>query len=159
MSICLRYHRNQEDARHVLNKAFFQILKNIGSYNLENSFEGWIKRIMVNTIINEYRSTKSYKSLLKPIDFQEEHVYLNEWEYDHLNDQIAVDALLELINQLPENEKQVLNLYAIDGYTHKEIGQLLSIPEGTSKWLLSNARKRLKKQLEKSVDMRKTMWS
>lgn len=149
MSICLRYTRDKDTASAMLNTGFMKILSNLEKYNLAIPFKVWIRKIMVNTLIDEYRKLKREK---------EKVTYVEEY-YDSSNFSEANEALsrincrqiYELINQLPEATKQVFNLFVIDGYAHKEIADMLGISEGTSKWHLNAARQKLKAQIEKKV--------
>lgn len=149
MSICLRYIKDKDMASEVLNTGFLKILTNLEKYNLAIPFKVWIRKIMVNTLIDEYRKTKREK---ERITYVEE--YYDSSDYSETNEalsRINCEQIYELIGQLPEATKQVFNLYVIDGYAHKEIGEMLGISEGTSKWHLSNARQKLKEQLEKNI--------
>lgn len=151
MSIAIRYHKNEEDALHVLNLAFYKILTKLDQFNLENSFKAWCRTIILNTIISEFRKHKEYIQTMAPTDFVMEEGNLQDWEFDEINDQIDASYLRAKMEELGEPQKTILNLYAVDGYSHKEISNLLKIPEGTSKWHLSQARKKLKDLLTKSI--------
>jgi len=150
MGICMRYYNNEDDALNALNKGFYRILTKLKQHDQTKSFGAWSKRVMITTILNELKSQKQYLSVHRPMP-----VNGSETEFgvtiDYINNQIDVDAIIELIHALPEKERDILNLYAIDGYNHKEISQLLSIPEGTSKWLLSSARKKMAHSIAKMV--------
>lgn len=149
MPVCFRYHNNEEDARSSLNLGFMKILKGLESVDEELNFPAWSKRIMVNTLIDEYRKKKNYQSKVSTKETE------RELDVDALpseNDAevaFGYDNLIKLISQLPEISGKVFNLYVIDGYNHKEIGEMLGISEGTSKWHLSTARKTLREKLEK----------
>lgn len=150
MGICMRYHNNKNDALNSLNKGFYRILTKLDQHDQTKSFEGWAKRVMVTTLLNELKQSKKWNEHISTVDFD----LLNNQsslEFDHINEQIDSNAILDLIHKLPEKEKEIINLYAIDGYNHKEISELLDIPEGTSKWLLSNARKRLAQKMSNLI--------
>ena len=143
MGICSRYYQNREDAVAVLNLGFLKVLTNLKKKRPEVPFKAWISRIMINTIIDEYRKTRAYKERMSPVDFSEPH---EEPEVSHFNEgEINLDAgdIERLLLQLPPTTRQVFNLFAIDGYSHKEIADLLRMSEGTSKWHVANARKQL----------------
>ena len=145
MSICLRYTRDRDTASELLNVGFLKILSNLEKYNLAIPFKVWIRKIMVNTLIDEYRKNKKEKERLTYVE-----EYYDSSDYAEANEAISkIDCqqIYELINLLPEATKQVFNLYVIDGYTHKEIGDMLGISEGTSKWHLNAARQKLKEQI------------
>jgi len=150
MSICLRYTRDKDMASETLNIGFMKILKNLEKYNLAIPFKVWIRKIMVNTLIDEYRKHKREK---EKVTYVEE--YYDSSDYSETNEAISkIDCqqIYDLINKLPEAAKQVFNLFVIDGYSHKEIGDMLGISEGTSKWHLNSARQKLKEQIiEKNI--------
>ncbi len=149
MSICLRYSRDKDSASEMLNSGFLKILNNLSSYKPEIPFKAWIRRIMVNTLIDEYRKNKRAK---EKVTYVEE--YYDNSDFSEVNEalsRINYNQIVEHINRLPEATKKVFNLFAIDGYSHKEIGVLLQISEGTSKWHLNAARQKLKEYLENSV--------
>lgn len=152
MSVCVRYYKHQEDSNSALNKAFLRIVQNLDKYNTNAPWDRWIKRIMINTIINEYKSNKRREELLTTTDYNESYVFDN-MSYNDIVESINVDHIKSLIHQLPDTQKQVFNMYAIDGYTHKEISEMLQIPVGTSKWVLSEARKKLKQKVEASMNI------
>jgi RNA polymerase sigma-70 factor (ECF subfamily) len=154
MTVCMRYYRNKEEAGPILNKAFLQITKNLDKYNEEKPFIPWIKRIMIHTIINEYHATKRAKSVFVATDFSASPIDFDGYSFNEVFEQIDVAHIRSLIHQLPDLQKQVFNLYAVDGYTHKEIAELLTVPVGTSKWLLSEARKKLKVWVMNSMQIK-----
>tara|TARA_R110002072_G_scaffold121230_14_gene254731 strand:+ start:245 stop:805 length:561 start_codon:yes stop_codon:yes gene_type:complete len=142
LSVCLRYEKNKEDAEFLLNKAFYKILKNLDKYSEHVPFEAWIRRITINTVIDEYRKNK--KDI---VDYVEEPMNIapnKAVDYNEADQKYDAEDLQNLIDQLPPISKKVFNLYVIDGYNHKEIAEKLSMSEGTSKWHLSSARKKLK---------------
>lgn len=149
MSICIRYTRNQDQAKEYLNIGFLKILSNLEKYKEEVPFKAWIRKIMVNTLIDEYRKHKKQSEV---IDFVED--YYDNSDYAEMNsalDRINTGEIHKLIAQLPPMAQQVFNLFVVDGYSHKEIGELLNIEEGTSKWHLNSARQKLKDMLEQIV--------
>lgn len=152
MSICLRYNKDKDTASEILNMGFLKILKNISIYKPEIPFKVWIRRIMVNTLIDEYRKQKREKERVTYVD-----EYYDSSDYADVNDalsNISCKQIYEEINKLPQATKQVFNLYIIDGYSHKEVGELLGISEGTSKWHLNSAREKLKEQIGKNILIR-----
>ncbi|PBQ34470.1 RNA polymerase subunit sigma-70 [Sphingobacteriaceae bacterium] len=149
MSICMRYSKDKDTASESLNMGFLKILKNLGTYKPEIPFKAWIRRVMVNTLIDEYRKNKRER---EKVTYVEE--YYDSADFSDVNEalsRINYNQLLTQINLLPEATKKVFNLFAIDGYSHKEIGELLSISVGTSKWHLNAARQKLKEYIENSV--------
>lgn len=149
MSICMRYSRDKDTASESLNMGFLKVLKNLSTYKAEVPFKAWIRRIMVNTLIDEYRKHKRER---EKVTYVEE--YYDTSDFSEVNEalsRINYNQLLSQINLLPEATKKVFNLFAIDGYSHKEIGEMLTISEGTSKWHLNAARQKLKEYIENSV--------
>lgn len=145
MAICLRYESDRDEAREMMNMGFFKILTNLKRYQLETSFKAWIHKIMVNTLIDEYRKNKIHKDNLKYVeDYEELH------ENTDMNSALVkmdVDQIHALIVKLPPVSQKVFNMYAIDGFSHKEISQALGISEGTSRWHLNFSRQRLQEMI------------
>ncbi|WP_317896902.1 RNA polymerase sigma factor [Aurantibacillus circumpalustris] len=149
MSICMRYSRDKDIASESLNMGFLKILKNLTSYKPEVPFKSWIRRVMVNTLIDEYRKNKKERERITYVEN-----YYDNSDFSDVNEalsRINYKQILVQINLLPEATKKVFNLFAIDGYSHKEIGEMLGISEGTSKWHLNAARQKLKEYIENSV--------
>lgn len=149
MGICMRYSKDKDSASETLNMGFLKILKNLASYKSEIPFKSWIRRVMVNTLIDEYRKNKRER---EKVTYVQE--YYDNADFSDVNEalsRINYNQLLVQINLLPEATKKVFNLFAIDGYSHKEIGEMLMISEGTSKWHLNAARQKLKEYIENSV--------
>ncbi len=150
MAICLRYERNKEDAEFLLNKAFLKILTNLESYSPKVPFEAWIRRITINTAIDEYRKAQRSK-----VDYVEEPMQLaalSEMDYNEADKRFDAEELIALVQKLPPVSQKVFNLYIIDGYNHKEIAEQLGMSEGTSKWHLSSARKKLQEMMRQKMD-------
>ncbi|QXP65252.1 RNA polymerase sigma factor [Polaribacter sp. R2A056_3_33] len=142
-AVCLKYSSNYQDAEDNLQDSFMTIFEKIKQYNHKGSFEGWLKRVTVNTVLQKYR----VKSPLKNVsDFSDE--LETEEEFNIEDTAFNVDVLLGFIQQLPDQYRLVFNLYVLDDYAHKDIAEMLGISVGTSKSNLSRARKILKDQLE-----------
>lgn len=142
-AVCLQYSGNTEEARDVLQEGFIKIFENLSRFSHEGSFEGWMRRIIVNTALEKYRS-RYYLSRVDDID------EVREPEADPENNDFAGLAAFDLLNmimELPPKYRMVFNLYAIEGYSHKEIGEMVGISEGTSKSNLSRAREILQKKV------------
>lgn len=142
MGVCLRYTRYPEDAQDILQDGFVKVFAKIETYTASGSLEGWIRRIMVNTALEWLRRNKALQNSLDVDDLQVVHLGHN----DVAAETHAAD-LLEVIKKLPVGYRSVFNLYAIDGYSHKEIGEMLGISEGTSKSQYARARGLLQKML------------
>lgn len=142
-AVCLQYSGNTEEARDVLQEGFIKIFENLSHYSHEGSFEGWMRRIIVNTALEKYRN-RYYLSRVDDIDEVDEPAAGPD-----TSDFAGLETydLLNMIMQLPPKYRMVFNLYAIEGYSHKEIGSMLNISEGTSKSNLSRARDILQKKV------------
>ncbi|WP_405611668.1 RNA polymerase sigma factor [Polaribacter sp. Asnod1-A03] len=141
-AVCLKYSRNYQDAEDNLQDSFITIFNKIDQYKSKGSFEGWLKRITINTALQKYRE-KSPLQVVKEYEDEQE-----EPDIDLENTTISVDVLLKFIQELPDRYRLVFNLYVLDNFSHKEISKMLEISEGTSKSNLSRARKILKDKLE-----------
>ena len=133
--ICLRYTKTNTDAEEVLQEGFIKIFNSLVKYEGKGSFEGWMKRVMVYTAIDLHRKKKpEYLS-------KNEEEEITEITEDYIEESMDADTIMEIMHQLPDGYKVVLNLYAVEGFTHKEIAQELNISIGTSKSKLAKARK------------------
>lgn len=141
-SICLKYSPNYADAEDTLQDSFIVIFDKVGQYSGKGSFEGWLKRVTINTALQRYRK----QSVLDIIN--EENIREVDIEVDE--ESIPLDFLLRIIQELPDRYRLVFNLYVLDGYSHKEIANMLEISEGTSKSNLARARNILKDKIEAS---------
>jgi RNA polymerase sigma factor (sigma-70 family) len=146
--VAWRYTKNKEDAEDVLQEAFVKIFRSLSKFKGESSLETWMRKIVVNTALNHQRG----KLYMFPMVVVED---LNEGDQPLNFDQFSGEEIMQLVNQLPEGCRIVFNLYAIEGYKHKEIGELLKINEGTSKSQYARARKLLEDELGKLEGKRK----
>ncbi len=140
--VCLRYAGNTEDANDILQEGFIKVFKNLDKFRSEGSFEGWVRRIFINTAIEQFR--KKVK-LYNVTEVQENTI--EDKELDPL-DVLATKDIINIVNELSPGYKAVFNLHVIEGYSHKEIADLLGITEGTSKSQLARAKGVLKKMVE-----------
>ena len=141
-ALCLKYSKNYEDAEDTLQDSFLTIFEKINQYKNKGSFEGWMKRITINTALQKYRE-KSHLRIIK-----EEDIESGEITTSVDNEDMSLDFLLSCVQQLPDRYRLVFNLYALDSFSHKEIAEMLKISEGTSKSNLSRARVLLKQKVE-----------
>lgn len=139
-SVCLKYSRNYAEAEDNLQDAFITIFKKMEQYKNKGSFEGWLKRITINTVLQQYRSEKVF-------DIVNENI-IDDDELDVDEDALSIDYLLKIIQELPDRYRLVFNLYVLDGYSHKDIADMLEINIGTSKSNLARARHILKQTIE-----------
>ncbi len=144
--VCLRYAGNTEDANDLLQEGFIKVYKNLAKFRSEGSFEGWIRRIFVNTSIEHFRK----KVKLYNVTEAQENT-LEDPDISVL-DSLAEKDVIALVNELSPGYKTVFNMHVIEGYSHKEIASALGITEGTSKSQLARAKGVLKKSLEKKLN-------
>ena len=147
MPVCHKYYKSKDDSLEQLNKSFYKILNNLQKFDESKSFDGWIKTITINTIIDEFRLNNKRNALFIDKDYEEVELNFHPFNLNEAEAKLTADDIQIHIQQLPESSKMVFNLYVVDGYNHKEIGAMLGISDGTSKWHLNNARKILKKKL------------
>lgn len=155
-SIVKRYEKDAENIQTIVNNAFMSIFKSIAQYSGVGNFEGWMKKILINKALDHLKQNKG--------------LYVVDKEYEKVSDVVSVEneilsqynmaELYEMIQELPTVTRAVFNLYAIDGFTHKEISQQMNMSEGTSRWHLSEARKQLQKRVNKveSPKTQKSLW-
>ncbi len=145
MGICLRYAAGREEAEDMLQEGWIKVFKNLGSFRFEGSAEGWIKRIMVNTCLDSLRKTKK---MFNQVEIEAVQEMLPVDLGKNTPDILTEKELLKMIHQLSPGYRTVFNLFAIEGYSHKEIGDMLSITESTSKSQYSRARVQLQKMFQ-----------
>ena len=143
LAVCTRYCANRADAEEIMLDGFMRVFDKIGQFREDGSFEGWIRRIMVTESLMFLRKNKQWRQEMPLEDLTIEPDY--DWADQTLNE----TDLLRLVNQLPDGYRSVFNLYAIEGYAHAEIAEMLAISEGTSKSQLSRARTMLQANLKK----------
>ncbi len=143
MSVCLRYTRHRMEAEDILQDAFIKVFDNLDKFQHKGSFEGWIRRIVINTALKNY-SRKSFSHEQIGVEYYPD-VPVEPSVYSDLGEEV----LMRLIADLPEGYRVVFNLYAIEGYSHKEIADALGIQESTSRSQLVKARKLLQVQILK----------
>ncbi len=145
--ICRRYINNNEDAEDTLVLSFVKIFMHISSYQNEGSFEGWMKKIAVNESLMLLRKKKVFITVLEV-----DHIEISE--EPHYEDEMQDENILALIDQLPDGCRAVLNLYAVEGFKHREIADQLHISINTSKSQLILARKKMRELIEKKLNIK-----
>ncbi|GAC1423397.1 MAG: sigma-70 family RNA polymerase sigma factor [Flavisolibacter sp.] len=148
--VCLRYAGHTGEAEDILQEGFIKVYTKISSYRKEGSFEGWVRRIFVNTAIEHFRK----KTFLQPITQENEST---EDNYLSVLDTLAEKDIIELIQKLSPGYRTVFNMYVIEGYTHRQIGEALGISEGTSKSQLSRAKQILQELVKSFLDLQNKM--
>src|SRR6478609_608193 len=141
LSVCRQYIKDLHHAEDLMITAFMKVFSNLKNFEQKGSFEGWIRRIMVNECISYIRTQKK-------VSFLEEK-YHKEESSNTIESDLSVDDIQFLIDNLPDGYKMIFNLHAIEGYKHQEIATMLGINEGTSKSQLSHAKKMLQEQIIK----------
>ena len=147
--VCLRYASNSEEAEDILQEGFIKVFNKIGSFRKEGSFEGWIRRIFVNTAIEQFRK----KVYLQPITEMDEDTL--EGKYLSVLDRLSEKDIIQLVQQLSPGYRTVFNMYVVEGYTHKQIAEMLGISEGTSKSQLSRAKMILQDLVQTYLEKKK----
>ena len=150
LGVCLRYSSSKDEAEDVMLTGFLNIFNKIGTYDGKGSFEGWIRRIMINTAIDNYRKNKKHygNSDIETLDTEEIPSLVTDF-----SDNLSIRDILTMVQQLPTGYRVVFNLFAIEGYNHGEIAEMLGISVNTSKTQLHKARLLLQKRLkEKTSD-------
>lgn len=149
MAVCLRYTNDREDARDVLHEGFLKVFKNLHKFSMGTNLGAWIRRIMINTAIDHYRKISKQPNLV------EINQAVHEVDIHDVVSDISAGEILQMVQRLSPAYRAVFNLYVIDGYSHKEVGKMLGISEGTSKSNLAKARGKLQKMILNSRIVRK----
>lgn len=157
MPICFRYNKNEEDARAAYNTGFLKILKGLPKLDENANFNAWSRRIMTNSLIDEYRKNKKYNERIQKSDSDTELDYYSKGVTNEADSNMGMENIMFLIKELPSATACVFNLYVIDGFSHKEVAEKLNMSEGTSKWHLSTARKMLREKLERLENQNQRM--
>lgn len=139
-AVCLKYSRNYQEAQDNLQEGFLLVFDKIDKFQFKGSFEGWVKRVIINYILQQYRSKGVFEIVVDNIPDTED-VEVEE-------ESISMDFLTKIIQELPDRYRLVFNLYVLDGYSHKEIAEMLSITVGTSKSNLARAKAILRDKIE-----------
>lgn len=140
-SLCLKYSKNYAEAEDNLHDAFITVFSKISQYKNKGSFEGWLKRIAINTALQRYRDSVGVYDIVNEGQIEDVSVDLEDSD-------LSIDFLLKIIQELPDRYRLVFNLYVLDGYSHVEISELINISTGTSKSNLARARLILRDKIE-----------
>ncbi len=153
MAVCMRYAKDQDEAQDMVQIGFIKIFKKLDVYNFEGSLEGWIRRIMVNTAIDQIRKNKrdpfSIEDDQRVQNIEEDVPFSEEDDYDT---KIQAEAAIQAISRLSPAYRTVFNMYVMEGFTHKEIADYLGISEGTSKSNLAKAKQKLRAELSLKME-------
>jgi RNA polymerase sigma factor (sigma-70 family) len=146
-AVCLKYSRNYEEAQDNFQDGFVLIFKKIEQYSFKGSFEGWLKRVMINNVLQQYRKETLLSLVHENIE--------DDTEIEIEEEDLSMEFLTKIIQELPDRYRLVFNLYVIDGYSHQDIAEMASISVGTSKSNLARARAILKNKIEAYKNMEK----
>lgn len=149
------YTKDENDVLSIVNDGFLKAFQNIHTFQHKGSFEGWLKRIMYHCVMDHFRYKDKKLAFLQPMDVLPETA-----SSDNILQELILAEMLEFLDQLPENSAKALRLFAIEGYSHADIGKEMNISEGTSRWHVAQARNILKEKLKSYVqDSPKIQWS
>jgi RNA polymerase sigma-70 factor (ECF subfamily) len=143
MSLCLRYCNSQEEAEDALMEAYVKIYDNLAKFRFQSSLETWMRRVAVNLCINKIRARKHIWASITDDEYRLGYA-------DDAFEDLQVNQIMKMVEALPVGYRTVFNMYAIEGYSHKEIAEMLGIDEGTSRSQFAKARKVLQQQIQKS---------
>jgi len=155
LGVCMRYCKNRGDAEDVMQDGFLKVFSQVHKFRNEGSFEGWIKRIMINAAIDNYQSNLRLSFVQESGSLHDTENFADSGPDDDdlpeaLN--LSKERLMAMIQELPDGYRMVFNLYAIEGFGHKDIAAMLGITESTSKTQLLKARKVLRKKIENIIE-------
>lgn len=139
-AVCIKYSRSRADAEDNLQDGFILLFEKIPQYRFQGSFEGWAKRLMINNVLQKYRTTGIFNLISENLP--------EEPDIEVEAEEVSMEFLVKIIQELPDRYRTVFNLYVTDGYSHKEIAEMLGITDGTSKSNLARARMILKEKIE-----------
>jgi RNA polymerase sigma factor (sigma-70 family) len=157
MKICLRYQKDNDSAKDLVNQAFLKIYSNIDQYNGTAPFEQWMKRVTINTCIDEYRKNKTRNETTDLQNFSEEFWSAKVTASNAGSQSMDAESLRSLIRSLPSVSQQVFNMAVLDGFPYDEVAKSLKISEATCRWHVHFARKTLQSMLKKSMNSLTTL--
>ncbi len=145
LAVCFRYSKNMDDAKDILQEGFIKVFRKIKDFKGTGSFEGWLRRLMVNTALNHYKANLKYSFHVEYDDGKHDTIDAkNSTENIFVEKTVSHEEILKLVQELPGGYRMVFNMYVLDGLTHKEIAEDLGISDNTSKSQLMKARRMLK---------------
>jgi RNA polymerase sigma-70 factor (ECF subfamily) len=142
MALVRRYIDHEMQAEEIMNNGYLRAFQKIKQYNFQGSFEGWLRKIIFHAVADYVKQNARYSDKVVLVE-------KDEYVHKDLADKMYYDQLVKLVQALPDATRNVFNMYVMEGFTHKEIGSMLGISEGTSKWHLSEGRRVLKEKIEK----------
>jgi RNA polymerase sigma-70 factor (ECF subfamily) len=151
LAVCMRYANGHDEALDMFQEAFIKVFKNLHKYGKQGSFEGWVRRIMVNTSIDHIRKNKKNNQMVE-LDDKHGSIEADMEEDSGILEHINFTDLIEMVQHLSPAYRSVFNMYIVDGFTHQEISDFLGISVGTSKSNLAKAKKNLRKMLQEKLE-------
>ena len=136
------FYNNEPVAKEILNDAFFKVFKDLGQYSFQGAFEGWVRRIVINTVADHLRKSIKHEQVYKEI--QPDDAYIESESVENLSHK----ELLKIIETLPDTQREIFNLFVFENFSHKEISKLLNINHNNCRWHLNDARRRLKEKIK-----------
>jgi len=155
LAICLRYSKSRDEAEDLIQEGFLKIFQNINTYRKHGSLEGWIKRIMINHALNQYKKNRKIPYAEDVEEINENEILSFDEEVENI-EPVPPETLLGMIQSLPEGYRMVFNLYVFEGYSHKEIAEAMNFTENTSKTQLMKARRQLQKKYFEYTNLTET---
>lgn len=150
MRVCKRYTINEDEAVESMNAGFMKVLKSLSDLKEVEKLAGWVKQISVNTAIDFYRKSKKYNERNRfTIDTEYSSVQNSHFNMDFTESKMDSQEIYKMIQSLPDTTREVLNLFAIDGFSHREVAEMLGMSEESSRWHLHKARKMMSEKIEK----------
>jgi len=147
MRVCYRYASCKDDAIIYLNNAFIRIIEKISLYDENQPFEAWAYKVTVNSVLNDLKKDKTWRQKMEALEDYENLIPDKQFDA-FFNQDMSSQEIMDLLQKLPEPGKTILNLHVFEGYSHKEIAQLLGISEENSRWHLHKVKNMLKIQLQ-----------
>ena len=151
ISICSRYKKRKEESLEMLNTGFFKILTNLSKYNEAIPFKAWASRIMINCLIDDYRKNKKDIEIIEYQELNGNAYFFTQTDFNDAEKLYDAEEIELMILALPDRARTVFNLFAIEGFKHKEISEMLEMSINTSKWHLADARKKLQSMLQQKT--------
>jgi len=143
--VCLYYSKDRVEAEDTLHEGFMKIFQHISQYNRTGSLKGWMRRVIINTALEKYRK----RHYLYAVSMEDEYDHFEDIQVKNVIDDLSAKDIIKLVQELSPKYRMAFNLYAIEGYSHKEISNMLGISEGTSKSNLARARAILQRKVQK----------
>ena len=151
MSICFRYAKSEYESQELLNVGFLKVLNGLKKKSQDIPFKAWVRKVMINSIIDEFRKTKNYKQNTILVDYQQSDIEIDdEIVVNEAESKFNIEEITNMVRNLPPVTQKVFNLCIVDGYSYGEVAKLLKVSESTCRWHISSARNLLKEMIVKN---------